>query len=254
LQPALRHVADDQPSIYDDGCHLGFSDTALAECVYGDSSAPRIVLFGDSHAAQWFPALLGYAEATGLSIESHTKSSCPAASAEVLRDGAPYRECAKWRESVIEHVNDERPALVVLASYGVAPLANVEDDYTSTWNEAIGRTLDQINVPTVVLADTPDLKSTPSVCLSANLRAANECGRPRAEALDAPARTAESDAAATRGVPYIDLTDYMCSAELCAPVLGNTLVYRDAHHLTATYSAMLAPVLGEQLAAFASVR
>ena len=30
------------------------------ECIYGDAGTTRVVLFGDSHAAQWFPALLGW--------------------------------------------------------------------------------------------------------------------------------------------------------------------------------------------------
>ena len=250
IHPTLRAVADDQPVIYADGCHLDFPDTNLQECVYGDPEAPRIVLFGDSHAAQWFPALLGYAEANGYSLENRTKSSCPSISADILRNGVPYIECSAWRDEVIDRIEAEHPALVVLANYGVAPLADPGGSYATAWGNALGATLDAIGPPTVVLADTPDLRSTPSVCLSANLDSAMECALPRSEALDSPARAAEESTAAGHDSAYVDLTDYICSSDLCAPILGNTLVYRDAHHITATFSAELASALGERLDSF----
>lgn len=247
LRPALRSASEDQPQIYADGCHLGFSESDVGDCVYGDPNAPRIVLFGDSHAAQWFPAVLGYARQHGFAVENHTKSSCPSVSADVLRNRVPYTECSTWRERVIEHINTDKPALVVLANYGVAPLADSETNYADAWGDALTRSIDAIHAPTVVLADTPDLEMTPSVCLSANLWSTSECARTRADALDTPSRDAEQAVAQELGVPYVDLTEYLCSTRACAPIVGNTLVYRDSHHITATYSAKLAEALGPRL-------
>lgn len=247
LRPALRAASADQPQIYADGCHLGFSESSVADCVYGDPSAPRIVLFGDSHAAQWFPAVLAYARQHGFAVENHTKSSCPSVSADVLRNRVPYTECSTWREHVIEHINTEKPALVVLANYGVASLAHSRMNYAEAWGDALARSIHAIHAPTVVLADTPDLEMTPSVCLSANLWSTSECARTRADALNTPARAAERAVAEELGVPYVDLTEYLCSTRVCAPIVGNTLVYRDSHHITATYSAQLAEALGPRL-------
>ena len=43
--------------MYADGCHLNPPETEVPECVYGNpSSKTTVVLFGDSHAMQWFPA------------------------------------------------------------------------------------------------------------------------------------------------------------------------------------------------------
>lgn len=247
LSPTLRAAADDQPIIYADGCHLNFNESEPADCVYGDPSSPRIVLFGDSHAAQWFPALSGFAETSGYAVESHTKSSCPSISADVLRDGVPYVACSQWRDAVIDRINAERPALVVIANYGRANLANDDDSYGDAWGAALQRTIDAIDVPTVVLADTPDLGTTPSVCLSANLDSAESCGKPRERALESDARVAEKSTTAASGVPYVDLTDYMCSS-WCYPIIGDVLAYRDSHHITARFSETLAPALGSQLA------
>lgn len=247
LTPELRSVARDQPSIYADGCHLDFGDSKPADCVYGDKNAPRIVLFGDSHAAQWFPALLEYAEANGYALDNQTKSSCPSISADVLRNEVPYTECTQWRDAVVERINADRPALVVISNYGTASFAENGDDYASAWKTALAEMLNRLTVPTIVFADTPNLQHTPSVCLSANLDDAAECGQPRAVALGSVTRAAEREAAVETGSRYLDLTDLMCDAERCNPVIGDTLVYRDAHHLTATFSAELGPALSERL-------
>lgn len=251
LTPPLREASGDQPIVYADGCHLDFTQTDIGDCVYGDEQAPRIVLFGDSHAAQWFPALLGFAERNGLAVENRTKSSCPSVSADVLRDGVPYSSCDSWRSAVIEHINREKPALVVIANYGVANIETQGQDYDTAWSAALERTLSAIDAPRVVIADTPDLENTPSVCLSANLDSAERCGKPRDASVSQGPRAAEQAVAESLSVPYIDLTDYLCDTQ-CEPILGNTLVYRDAHHLTATFSAQMAGPLGNELSAVLS--
>lgn len=89
--------------------------------------------------------------------------------------------------------------------------------------------------------------ATPSICLSGHLEDAKSCGLPRDEALKSPTRSATKAAAANTGVAFIDLTDYFCDSSMCHVIFGNTLAYRDAHHITATFSERLGPVLGEKL-------
>jgi len=44
---------------------------------------------------------------------------------------------------------------------------------------------------------------------------------------------------------FVDMTDYLCTAERCEVVVGNVLVYRDQHHITATYARSMADELGK---------
>lgn len=243
MRPGLRDVSVDQPVTYADGCHLDFEATASRGCVYGDENSPKIVLFGDSHAAHWFPALQSFTEEHGYALVNRTKSSCPSVSVDVFRDGIPYRECDAWRSSVLDEIRETNPALVIIANYGNASVDVQGSHYSSVWGQGLGATLDAISSPVVVLSDTPNMRSTPSVCLSANLEDASVCGTKRHDALASPARDAEVSTASARQVPYIDLTDYFCS-DRCDPIAGNVLIYRDAHHLTATFSRQMSNALG----------
>ena len=45
----------------------------------------------------------------------------------------------------------------------------------------------------------------------------------------------------------VDLSDILCPGSSCPVVIDRMIVYRDDHHLTATFAASLADVLGERL-------
>jgi hypothetical protein len=55
----------------------------------------------------------------------------------------------------------------------------------------------------------------------------------------------------TEGVTVIDPTPWFCADSVCPAIIGNTLVYRDQSHVSATYIRLLAPVLSSQLPAAA---
>ena len=72
----------EKPAVYGDGCHVNYGETKSGYCTYGNKSSNKtIVLYGDSHAAQWFPALEKLATARGFKLVSLTKSACPAVDA-----------------------------------------------------------------------------------------------------------------------------------------------------------------------------
>jgi hypothetical protein len=58
---------------------------------------------------------------------------------------------------------------------------------------------------------------------------------------------AELAATAAAGARLVDLSDWFCDASACPPVSGNVLVYRDSHHVTATFARAMADVLGAEL-------
>ena len=254
LVPSLATASDDLPVIYADDCHLDVPSVTPGECVFGEAGSDvTVVLFGDSHAAQWFPALERLATERGWRLVSLTKSACTTADVDIWSPIAKrtYDECSRWREAALGRMATERPDLVVVSDSrgykamvdGVAvPIAKVRD----RWDAALGRTLERLAVlarHVVVIGDTPRAKADPPACLSANLDDATACAMPFADAVK-PGWTAAAAAVASRaGATFIDPTPWVCQTDPCPAVIGRLLVFRDQHHLTATY----ARALGERL-------
>ena len=207
-------------------------------------------LFGDSHAASWYPALAELAQEGKIRLDVNTKSSCPSAQLPLLLEGVDYTECDQWRDGVLERIQEEQPDLVLLANFGAAEpqLEDDEGDFSARWREGLEATITAIDGPEVgVLADVPHQDETPAVCLSENLESAQECAVPVDEAFDRGIAEAEQSAAESAGAEYFDLTPYLCNDRTCPVIIENLLVYRDGHHLTASFGTRLAEPLWEEI-------
>ena len=126
------------------------------------------------------------------------------------------------------------------------PLADHED----VWTAGLTHTLDRLAARAgriVVLGDTPRSGVDPPVCLSAHLGDALACATPWSAAVDEASLAATGAAASAAGVAFVDTTPLVCSTDPCPVVVGRILVYRDGHHLTATYARGLADPLDELL-------
>lgn len=101
LSPWLPDIKKQRSAVYRDGCHVGYGATHSPACVYGDpSSRDVVVLFGDSHAAQWFPALDRVSRENGWKLVSLTKASCKTADITTRARGRAYEACED-RKSVV---------------------------------------------------------------------------------------------------------------------------------------------------------
>ncbi|MHA6967257.1 acyltransferase family protein [Glutamicibacter bergerei] len=248
LTPALRGASSDNPPIYADGCHRGVDSSDASGCRIGtNGKAPLVFLFGDSHAASWYPALAVLAERGDIRLDSNTKSSCHSVDASNLNQGVEYTACETWRAGVIERIRAEQPALVLLANYGDSQLVS-DAPFIIAWQEGLERTLAAMSSTSVaVIADVPDNGATPAICLSAHVDNVSPCLIPRGEQLRVDVAAAEKDAAANGGAAFVDFNAYLCNKESCPPIIGNLLVYRDAHHLTATFSRQMSEVVWKKI-------
>jgi peptidoglycan/LPS O-acetylase OafA/YrhL len=269
--PSLREVRADLPVVYRNGCHADFAAVAPAEdCRVGPADAPAdtpvVLLFGDSHAAQWLPALQVAAAERGMSVVSWTKSACPSADVTVWIPAmrGPYEACDRWRESVLARVERLRPALVVVSNF-VDDAAELVDrsgggrltgpPAAATFDAGLQNTLERLRaagVPVVLMRDNPRPRRGALGCLYASADP-SACARPRAEALPPDAR--DLRAARAAGVPAWDLGPAICADVRCPVVVPGSLpgavqvVYRDDDHLTAGFVATLAPALASVWAA-----
>jgi hypothetical protein len=251
LVPSLVEAADDLPVSYSDGCHLDFGTTESPQCVYGDpNSATTAILFGDSHAAQWLPALQRIADANDWRLVALTKSGCPPVPLNVWNAplNRPYRECNQWRQNAIQRIEDERPAYVFVASardYQVVDDRGNPQPFDATlpqWQDALQRVLTRLHAAagrTVMFAETPRFDADPVECLARHERV-DACTDPAFRHIDFDYSQLEADAASAAGVDLISANDWLCPDQVCPLVMGRYLVYRDTTHVTATFMQVLA--------------
>ncbi len=246
LTPSLAHAHADRPAIYTNGCHRYTPSVDPAGCRTGtDPTAPLVVLFGDSHAAQWYTALADLAEDGLIRLESHTKDGCPPASIHVRR----YPQCDVWRDGVLDVIATARPALVLLGSYGRYYTAH-RDVTSAAWRDGLARTIERLPPQTrvAIIADTPSADVSRPICLGRFLDDAQRCAIPRVAAFDDAVRRAELDVVAAGAARNLDYTRYLCDDTSCpAILLGDTLVYFDGNHITTAMSRALAGVVGADI-------
>jgi hypothetical protein len=253
LSPSLQQASSDAPRIYSDGCHADKPDLAPDPgCRFGaTTSSKTVVLFGDSHAAQWFPAFESIARAHDWKLVPMTKSSCSAADIRIWNPALRrnYWECDAWRTAAISAIQSLRPSLIVVSSSSEYSSIQVghgpATDWTAGWGHTISslrRTKSQL----VVIADTPTLKSPVPVCLSQNPTEIDRCQSPVSSTLSRSQRPVIQGLAHENGIRLIDPVPWLCQ-RACPPVLGNALAYRDSSHLTTVLSAALAPMISEDL-------
>ncbi|WP_441247974.1 acyltransferase family protein [Kitasatospora sp. McL0602] len=236
----------------DGACEVAPTTVTSPPCLSGPGSgADRIVLLGDSHAGQWYSALLGIAAARHLGLEELVKQGCPLPELTVDNPqlGRTYRECDTWRADSLNRLKQEaRPRLIVIAS-----LNRYTDDrelLTRAWEKTLAQ-LRPIGAPIVYLKDTPIPGTDTPACVSGHPDDPAACDFPRAAA-QWPDPLADAIAAGREpGVSAVELNSVLCpgSGRSCPAVLERILLYRDDAHLTNTAVVVLAPRLEHLLGA-----
>jgi peptidoglycan/LPS O-acetylase OafA/YrhL len=253
LTPSMKDTAYKRSEVYTDGCALTMTGTKQTEpCLYGDTKAERsVVLFGDSHVAQWFPALDAIAEKHHWRLYSYTKNACKVSQITIEWNKGPYSTCDDWRKTTIEKIRTMQPELVITSSSQSAKLWG-EGDMAEVWGKGQAETyrmLQQGRTQVLTLLDTPWPKNNSVDCAQANPSDLASCAHDRSKADRNPAVTkAIQEAAKAEDVAVIDPYDWVCAPSgNCPIVAGNTMVYRDYGHLADGFVEALTPVVEAEL-------
>jgi peptidoglycan/LPS O-acetylase OafA/YrhL len=264
-QPLPQHEADavrpnpltareDRSRMYDDGCLVGTTGTSSNRCEYGDRDAKRtMVLFGDSHAMQYFPAVERLAEKHHWRLIALAKAECFPGEVMVRSEttGRAYSECDSWRVNALRRIDSiEGPATVLVSgATAYTPLRNDGeeiggDERTAKLESGYLATLEQLRRAgkrVAVIKDIPAASVDVPSCVSREMRDLESCSfrRPRGRAEEYDARAAKR----ARTARLVDVTPAVCPRDVCRAVIGNALVYRDRQHLSATFARTLAPLL-----------
>jgi len=223
-----------KPAVYEDGCHVNYGEIESGECTYGlKGASTQIVLYGDSHAAQWFPALEKLAREKGFELTSLTKSACSSVDISRSNQGA-YNdsECDKWRENSIKRIQQMKPDAVIVSSFQYFTAPRSFSSRAQWWNDGQRRLLADLQGSSknlIYISDTPHpLRDIPN-CLAT--REIQDCDT-----------TEKTPNLIINGFKKIDPTSWLCT-DLCPPIKDGYVVYRDASHISLDAALALTPLL-----------
>ena len=250
---ALRTVATPTPQeallIPGAPCTVFQATPILAPCHFGVAPSEArewVALLGDSHAEQWRAALDVVAQAKRWRVVALTRGGCPLTDTPVRHYPAPQAaECQSWnlaaREWLAEHPEVHT---VFVSAHDLSQFAgDAVAGYRSAW-QSLATSVRSI----YVLHDTPSrVNPETGTCVERLLRArqaiGSRCAEPRGRAFSPDPEVEAAQAPGDDRVRLLDLSDFMCTATLCPPVVGGALVLKDSDHLTRAFSATLGPYL-----------
>lgn len=249
---------EDTNQIRTDGCQSLFDWTEVKDCVYANSGSPRRwVLWGDSHAVQWFPALEAVARDEGVALQVYGKTSCPAPPVTFYsrKWDRVYHECTTWRDEVYRRVQ-QLPASTVVFLSGMHEYAVAQDGRVLSESESeapiaaglreVARTLTGLGMTVVAIRDTPFPERDVPACVAEHRDDPGACDVPRPTE-DRGTSWEKRTLAGIPGVRHVDLVDEVCGPRTCPAVVDGILRWRDQDHLTATFVATLDEPLAAQL-------
>ena len=244
LRPSLE-AARNRALPYTQDCVNVGVDQRLKPCEFGVAGAARtILLYGDSHAVQWFEPLQSIAVQRGYRLVVLAKGGCPVVDVEV-ETPVLRRTCPPYRDGVIDWIAQHRPALVVTS--------NSYTQYghdAATWSAGADATMARLAAVAphvVVIGDIPVGDSDPPACLSGHRDDVSACATPRADAVRPDRISGEILAARAHGATFVDVSDWFCTPTTCPVVIGDLLVLRDETHLTPPMAEFTRPLLDAAL-------
>ena len=223
-----------KPAVYGDGCHVNYGEVESGDCKYGEiGSAVRIVLYGDSHAAQWFPSLEKLAKEKGFELTSLTKSACSSVDSPRPDQGA-YKnsECELWRENSIKRIQKMKPDAVIVSSFQYFSQPAGYSNRAQWWDDGQRRLLEDLQGSSrnlIYISDTPHPRGDIPNCLAT--RDVKDCET-----------TEKTPNIIINGFKKIDPTPWLCNG-VCSSIKDGYVVYRDASHISVAAALALTPQL-----------
>jgi peptidoglycan/LPS O-acetylase OafA/YrhL len=257
LQPSLRGASGDKPEIYDNGCHVNLVSVEPQVCVYGDTTSDfTVALYGDSHAAQWFPALNQIALERQWRLVILTKMGCTTIDLITANSlvGPTYPGCRPWREKVLERfvAEDVRVVFMTNSNRLTDPSTGqpFADSIVKAGSATLMTQLQSMGISPIVITDTPYPGTDVPICLSKAIKNVRSCAVSRDKGIRANRQQTSIDVAVENNAQYLDVSHWVCSLDTCPVITGNILMYRDSHHLTTTYVQFLTPLIEAAVAPY----
>jgi peptidoglycan/LPS O-acetylase OafA/YrhL len=219
------------------GCSPGLTQSTSRLCRLGDAGASKIlVVFGDSHAQMWMPAILSMARKDGYAVVPIIKESC---TIRMWGGDQPTPACAAWLKWALPKARALHPDTTLIAGryQQNTPGAPPYLDYVTAAYQTMIHTFRQTS-QVVVMGDVFGEAQQPVDCLLASHPTMDGCSTP----YDQARIITNNDVAAVAsraGAGFINTEGWFCAVDRCATVIGKTVAYFDSDHITQTYAGQL---------------
>jgi len=251
VDPALDGVLLPEPGAIkaDTGiayqCYDQSPGAEVKTCMYGSERADalRVAVAGNSHAASLLPGLLDQAADANWSIDTFVARGC------VWQAVVPDDECAEHREALQEAMETGGYDVILVAERRSLDIPAGDPNPVSGLHAEAWAPVLASGTLVVAVADNPIIPESMLDCIATGdgLEGVRACGIPRETAFATSDQLVEAVGMAGAGAHLVDYSDVYCHGSWCPAVVGNAIVYRDTHHITATFSRTLGPFLVEDV-------
>jgi hypothetical protein len=220
------------------------------QCFTPDPMKKNIVLWGDSHAAQYASGLEQLSARIGAHVMQATMSSCPPL---IGYWSARIPHCRLLNETVWNKLQHTHPDAVILSAHWL----QIDDTQNFRLLRDTVVALASRHIPVVLIGPSVEFTQSLPETLAVEI---DHQGRPRRSAAAAPAvfldRQMKSEFGSIPGVTYVSIFDTTCQQSECPVYAADTVPLTfDTNHLTAEGSAMIAKkALARPLAAVLAER
>jgi peptidoglycan/LPS O-acetylase OafA/YrhL len=235
-RPAAR--LDDTGGAY--SCYDPAPSATLKSCTYGSKrpGALKVAIVGDSHAASLVPGLNRQLGRVNWSLDTYVGRGCGWSTTTADDPCKGHRDALRQR---FEHGPKYDVILVALRRDPIVLASQpnpVAADLADAWKPVLAR-----GTKVVAIADDPWLPTHMSGCMAQadDLAGFEDCTMTPAEAWRLSDPLPHAVELAGKGASLVDLTRAFCEGDVCPAVIGHVIVYRDEHHITATFSKTYAP-------------
>lgn len=250
-------------------CHEKPKGDGFHWCSFGAKIGERydIILWGDSHAKHYLPAIAKLAKRNGWSGYLISSAGCPPlVETTKVVNGIPNKECANHTAQAISSIRKLAPRYVLLASRwsrytehdlsthdvflvnGGSSSANLENS-KNVFKASLKQTINLINSlssKVLILGQVPEFKVSVGKCVARRLMNKN----PFDECVKIQREVAETRLSFTNsvfneltkspiGVYFFRPLEHMCDSQYCYATKDNVILYQDGNHLNGKGSIFL---------------
>ena len=239
----------------------GFPSEAQLNTCFPNSSMPSVLLWGDSHANHWRPALVLLAKENNVNLGVLAMNACKPSSqnggppncrefnAEILSRIADWQASKKLKAIVLsarwpEGLGNKTPSIVDAVSWSNGKFYDSQSASPQQAIENMRLGLHEIvtvaaqhGIKVLIIGPSPVLRFSAAHCLA--VRSEQECGINQAEMVEYayPAiKTLQQIQADNRNVKLIWPMDFMCNSKYCPVITDGIFMYTDDDHISKTYS------------------